>query len=373
MAKKPRIAITQGDPNSINYEILLRTLADARLLELFTPIIYGSAHIAGQYRRLLQLPPVPMTIINEPRQAREQNVSIINVTGEDFQLTPGKPSAEAGAAARAALTLATEHLRQGAVDALVTLPIDKNTIKSDDFPFTGHTPYLHHALNPEGPEPLMLLCSETLRVATLTQHIPLSQVSSQITGDKIVQALKTLHETLRRDFAVEDPHIAVLSLNPHIGDGGLIGDEEQTIIIPAIKQAQEECRIHAFGPYSSDGFFGAGSFSRFDATLAMYHDQALTPFKTLALSTGVNYSAGLPYVRTSPDHGTAYDIVGQGVADTQPLRSAIYAAIDILRRRRVYDEACANPLKKQYYEKGPDNVVLDLTKDDQPEDMPTPL
>lgn len=356
-----RVGITHGDINGIGYEIILKTLEDTRLLELCTPIIYGSAKIAAFYRKSLDLPPVPMTQIPGADEARDGVVNIINVVGEDVKVEPGQATEAAGAAAFAALERATADLRDGLIDVLVTAPINKHTIQSEQFHFPGHTEYLQAVLADEGADrALMVLCADTLRVALVTTHLPLAQVPAAITRESIVEHLQVFNRSLTADFGVHGPRIAVLSLNPHAGDGGLLGSEEQEIIIPAIDDARGK-KILAFGPYAADGFFGSDLYKHFDGVLAMYHDQGLAPFKALAMDEGVNFTAGLPYVRTSPDHGTGYDIAGRGVADPQSLRSAIYAAIDIYRNRECEAEATANPLRRQYYSKGNDNVVLDLS------------
>ncbi len=359
---KPKIAITQGDINSVAYEVILKALGDNRILELCTPVIYGSAKIAGQYRRMLELPAIQMNQVQSAAEARDGAVSIVNVCGEDVRVTPGESTQEAGACAREALERAVADLKVGHVDGLVTAPINKNNIQSPEFTFAGHTEYLEASLGEEGQKALMILCCGALRVALVTTHLPLSDIPAAITRESVLSHIEALNRSLTRDFGVHAPRIAVLALNPHAGDGGLLGKEEQEIITPAIADAREK-RIMAFGPYSADGFFGSGAFKHFDGILAMYHDQGLAPFKTLAMEGGVNFTAGLDYVRTSPDHGTGYDIAGKGQADATSMRHAIYTAIDIIRNRAREDAATARPLRRQYYDKSPDNVVLDLTKD----------
>lgn len=244
---------------------------------------------------------------------------------------------------------------------LVTAPINKANIQSEEFHFPGHTEYLEAAASDDSPaKALMILCNDSMRVALMTTHMPLGKVPEAITKEEIVAKLELFNRSLHRDFGIHSPRIAVLSLNPHAGDSGLLGTEEQDIIIPAINEARER-KIMAFGPYAADGFFGAGRFVKFDGILAMYHDQGLAPFKAIAMESGINFTAGLPFVRTSPDHGTGYDIAGRGEASPESMRSAIYAAIDIWRNRRCDDEAHRSPLRKQYREKGSDNVVLDLS------------
>ena len=251
-------------------------------------------------------------------------------------------------------------LKQGEIDVLVTAPINKKNIQSDTFHFPGHTEYLEAAAGEPQSRALMIMCCDQLRVALQTTHLPIKDVPEAITVDAIVEKLKVFDHALRADFRVQNPRIAVLALNPHAGDSGLLGSEEQDVIIPAIAKAQE-AKVLAFGPYAADGFFGSSRFKHFDGVLAMYHDQGLAPFKALSMDRGVNFTAGLNFVRTSPDHGTGYDIAGKGEASPDSLREAIYTAIDIARNRRDYMEAFRHPLRKQYYEKGSDNVVLDLS------------
>lgn len=353
-----RVGITHGDIDGIGYEIILKMLEDNRILEMCTPVVYGSAKIAAFYRKLLDMPNVPFTQVEDAGAIVDGVNNIINVVPEDVKVEPGVASPVAGTAAFASLERAVADLRAGHIDVLVTAPINKHSIQNDTFTFPGHTEYLEAALG-EGAEALMVLCNDTLRVALVTSHCPLRDVPAAITKEAILRKLNIFHRSLVRDFGIDAPRIAVLSLNPHAGENGLLGPEEQDIIIPAIEQAKAD-KILAFGPYASDGFFGAGRFVKFDGILAMYHDQGLTPFKALAMDNGVNFTAGLPYVRTSPDHGTGYDITGRGEASPDSLRCALYAAIDIYHNRRREDDARRHPLRRHYYEKGSDNVVLDL-------------
>lgn len=340
-----KIAITAGDPNGIGYEVILKALEDPKILELFTPVIYGSARAAQHYRRMMDLPNVQLNQINDADQAKEGFASIITVT-EDSQPEPGVSTPQAGKDAFAALEAAVADLRAGKVDALVTAPINKKNIQSETFDFPGHTEYLEASYG-DGAKALMILATETLRVALVTTHLPIGQLAGAINRENIVEKLTIFARSLHRDFACDNPRIAVLALNPHAGEEGLLGTEETEVIAPAIAEARE-AGIQAFGPYPADGFFGSGAYTRFDGVLAMYHDQGLAPFKTIAMDRGFNFTAGLPYVRTSPDHGTGYDIAGQGVASAQSMREAIYAAIDIVRNRAIEDKAHANPLKRQF-------------------------
>lgn len=358
-----RVGITHGDFNGVGYEVILKMLDDPRILELCTPVVYGSAKIAAYYRKGLELAfNIPFNQIQQASQARTDAVNIVNVIGQEAHIAPGESTPEAGEAAFIALERAVADLKEGTIDVLLTAPINKANIQSDTFRFAGHTEYLASACG-DGAEPLMILFNDRIRVALVTTHLPLAKIAEAITEDAIVAKLQLFNQSLTADFAIVKPRIAVLSLNPHAGDGGLLGAEEKEIIAPAIERARNQLRIHAFGPYPADGFFGNGLYTKFDGVLAMYHDQGLAPFKTLAMESGVNFTAGLPYVRTSPDHGTGYDIAGKGVASEASMRAALYAAIDIFRSRRTHEEMTASPLPKLYHERGRDNVVLDLTKD----------
>ena len=357
---KLRVGITHGDINGVGYEVILKALEDERMAELCTPIVYGSAKIASAYRKQLDIENVVFNRIEDASEAREGENNIVNVIAEDVRATAGESSAEAGKAALAALERAVADLREGKIDVLVTAPINKNNVQSDDFHFPGHTEYLQDRLAQPGGRALMILCNERMRVALVTTHIPVRKIAEQLTVDDIKSRIDEFNASLIRDFGVRSPRIAVLSLNPHAGDGGLLGTEEQEIIIPAIEEARKR-GILAFGPYAADGFFGAGRFVKFDGILAMYHDQGLAPFKALSMDDGINFTAGLPYVRTSPDHGTGYDIAGRGEASPDSMRAAIYAAIDIYRHRASHDHAFRNPLRRQYHDKGNDNVELDLS------------
>lgn len=368
-----RVGITHGDCNGIGYEVILKALEDNRILELCTPVVYGSAKVAGFYRKALDLQPIPFQQIKNADEARAGQYSIINVVGEDLKVEPGVESKAAGEAALAALERATADLMNGDIDVLVTAPINKHAIQSDNFPFAGHTEYLQNRLSEEtgedgeggsdADEALMILFNEHVRVALATVHVPLREVPAALNSEMIARKLRQLDLTLRRDFGIVRPRIAVLALNPHSGENGMLGTEESEIIMPAMEEAARH-RVLCFGPYAADGFFGAALYRKFDGVLAMYHDQGLAPLKTLGMEGGVNYTAGLAYVRTSPDHGTAFDIAAKGEANGDSMRNAIYAAIDIYRRREAFDKATARPLRKQYVEKNKsDNVVLDLTKD----------
>lgn len=357
--RKLKVGITHGDPNGVGYEVILKTLEDNRLLELCTPVLYGSGKIASAYRKQLGLPQIAFqTIEDADDEIKEGHYGLINVVPEEFHAEPGKSSSDSGKAAFAALDRAVNDILDEKIDLLVTAPINKHSIQSEEFHFPGHTEFLAEKAEQQGEE-LMILTSDKIRVALVTTHVPVSEVASDLTTETILKKIRQLNKSLKQDFGVVRPRIAVLGLNPHAGDDGVIGDEEKNIIIPAIEQAYSE-KIQVFGPYPADGFFGNRLFEKFDGVLAMYHDQGLIPFKTIAMDSGVNYTAGLKFVRTSPDHGTAFDIAGQGTASEISFRNAIYSAIDIYRNRIRFAEMTANPLKRQYFDKGKDNVVLDL-------------
>ena len=354
--KKIKVGITHGDYNGIGYEVILKAFEDPMIFDLCTPVVYGSQRIASHYRKLLELPQGPTQRIDSAADAKDSTLNIINVIGDDEPIEPGKQTEAAGRAARAALERAVADLKAGEIDVLVTAPINKENVQSPEFHFPGHTEYLQSALaDDKNRHALMIMADDNgLRVALATIHLPLAKVASGLSTDLIAARLEEFNRSLVRDFGVHSPRIAVLALNPHAGDGGLLGKEETDIIEPAIARARSQ-RIQAFGPYSADGFFGAGHQAKFDGVLAMYHDQGLIPFKALCGNRGVNFTAGLPYVRTSPDHGTAFDIAGRNEADPQSLRQAIYMAIDALRNRRSHDEAFASPLPKLYQERSARN------------------
>lgn len=355
------MGITQGDINGIGYEIILKTLEDNRILELCTPVVYGSAKIAAFYRKQLEMPQVPFVQIDSVDQVEGPANYIINVVGEDVKPEPGVDSRVAGEAALAALERAVADLKDGKIDILVTAPINKHNIHGERFSFPGHTEFLEAAAG-DGSEAVMIMASDLMRVALATIHVPVQEVPALLTPALITSKITQLAETIRMDFGVVKPRIAVLALNPHAGDNGVIGTEESDVIIPAINAAKEN-KIQVYGPYPADGFFGSENYTHFDGILAMYHDQGLVPFKALVGEDGVNFTAGLPFVRTSPDHGTAYDIAGKGVADPESFRRAIYMGIDIWRNRRNFKKMTSNPLRRQYFDRSKDNVVLDLTKD----------
>ena len=356
MSKRLKIGITQGDTNGVGWEIILKIFADNRLQEMFTPVVYGSSAAAAFYqKRLSDMEPVKFVVVESAERAQHSRVNLVECGKKELQVTPGKPSKAGGEAAAAALRKAIEELKEGAIDALVTAPIDKEMIQSEEFTYTGHTEFLAKELDGE---PLMIMTSELMRVGLATIHVPVAEVANHLSKELIVERINQINSSMREDFGIVRPKVAVLALNPHAGDGGLLGKEEEEIIKPAIVEAYE-AGVLAFGPFAADGFFASGSFKHYDAILAMYHDQGLAPFKTLT-PNGVNFTASLAEVRTSPDHGVAYDIAGKGMADEQSMRNAIYEAMDIVRRRREWEEWNARPLEHFEREKGRDISIKDL-------------
>ena len=353
---KFKIGITQGDTNGIGWEIILKALADPRMTELFTPVVYGSPKAAAYYRNTVaEIEAFSFNPVASAAEARRGKANLV-ACGETADIAPGKPTPEAGRAAVEALCAAMRDLKAGHLDALVTAPFDKETVQADDFRYTGHTEYLAAEL--EG-EAMMILCSDVLRVGLVTKHIPVSEIARNITKERIVRDLGTLRRALIEDFGIVEPRIAVMALNPHAGDGGLLGREEEETIRPAIVEAFSK-GVLAFGPFAADGLFAGGGYAKYDGILAMYHDQGLAPFKSLS-PDGVNFTAGLSAVRTSPDHGTAFDIAGKDKADPQSMRNAIYAAIDIAEHRRAWAEWTRNPLQRAERDRGGRDVsVKDL-------------
>jgi len=340
---KLKVGITHGDINGIGYEVIIKALADSRILEMCTPVVYGSPKVAAYYRKAMDSEIFTFNQVNTAKEANPKRVNIINCVNDDVRVELGKSTKQAGEASLAALEAAVRDLKSGDIDVVVTAPINKENIQSESFHFPGHTDYFAKEFGTKNF--LMLMVSDILKVGVVTGHIALSQVAALITKDRILNNLRVLHKTMLEDFSIRKPRIAVLGLNPHAGDGGLIGDEEQRIILPAIKQANEE-GIIALGPYPADGFFGSGEFRKFDATLAMFHDQGLIPFKSFAFESGVNYTAGLPIIRTSPGHGTAYSLAGTGTASEESFRNALYLAIDVFENRKQYKELSKNPLQR---------------------------
>ncbi len=343
MENKIIIGISHGDINGIGYEVILKALSEPRVYENFIPIIYGSAKVAVYHRKALDIQGINLNIINNANEALPKRINIINCADEDTKVEFGKSTPEAGKAALAALERASSDLKSNAIHAIVTAPINKNNIQSEGFKFPGHTEYFEASFASTS-KALMVLINDVVRVAVVTGHIPVSEVAQKINAEIILEKIQTLNAALKQDFSIVRPRIAVLGLNPHAGDGGVIGNDEETKVIPAIKAADEK-GIIVVGPYPADGFFGSGQFRKFDAVLAMYHDQGLIPFKTISMDSGVNYTAGLSIVRTSPAHGTAYDLAGMNKASEESFRQALFMAYDVVKNRRIHNEINANPLK----------------------------
>jgi 4-hydroxythreonine-4-phosphate dehydrogenase len=360
---KVRVGITQGDINGVGYEVILKTFAEPAMLELCTPILYGSPKVAAYHRKALDIP-THFSIVNSAKEAERNKLSVVNCVNEELKVELGKADKEAGKAALAALERAVEEYKLGLIDVIVTAPINKHTIYSEQFSFPGHTEYIQERLG-NGSKALMILMKDNFRIALVTGHIPVKDIPAKLTGELIREKITTFNRSLKEDFGISRPRIAVLALNPHAGDEGLLGKEEQEIIEPVIQEMFSK-GVVCYGPYAADGFMGSGNFSHFDGVLAMYHDQGLAPFKALAMDEGVNYTAGLPVVRTSPAHGTAYDIAGKGIANESSFRQAVYTAIDVFRNRALEKQISRNPLHKQYYDKRDDSDKLKLdTVDDE--------
>lgn len=342
MSNKIKIGISIGDINGIGLEVILKTLSHNSILDYCTPIVYGHTKVASYHRKALGLTDFAFNVINDPSTANPKKANLINCWEEDVKIDLGTSNETGGKYALISLQKATEALIKGEIDALVTAPINKHNIQSENFKFPGHTEYLQEQSN--SADVLMFMVSEDIRVGVVTGHIPVKDISQNITKEKIVKKLVMMNESLKKDFWIEKPKIAVLGLNPHAGDNGLLGSEEADVIIPAIQEAFDKGVI-CFGPYPADGFFGNGSHKQFDAVLAMYHDQGLIPFKTIAFGTGVNFSAGLKIVRTSPDHGTGYDIAGKNLADPSSFIEAVFAATHIVKNRREQEALLSNQLR----------------------------
>ncbi len=346
--RKPIVGITQGDSNGIGYEVIIKALSDPRVLEFFTPVVYGSSKLFGFYRKSVpEIEQMDSNVINAAEEAKPKRINVLNCLPDNVFAEPGQATPDSARAAITALYRAVEDIKAGKIDVLVTGPINKKAMSGQGFGFPGHTEYLQQQFGVK--DVTMLMTSHRLRLGVVTGHIPLKDVTGSINKDKILSKLRLMTKSLKEDFCIDQPRIAVLSLNPHSGDGGLLGTEEQDIIIPAIEEACAE-GILAFGPYSPDGFFGLGHYEKFDATLAMYHDQGLAPFKALSFEDGVNFTAGLPIVRTSPDHGTAFELAGRDEADPQSMRSAIFTAVDIFNARMDYAELQEGKMEERHLE-----------------------
>lgn len=345
MENKTIIAgISHGDINGIGYEIIIKTLINPAINEICVPVVYGSPKVAAYHRKALNIPNFSFNNIKSPDEANIRKANMINCLNDDVRVELGKPTQQGGEAALLSIERAVEDLKLGKLDVLITAPIDKKNIQSNKFTFKGHTDYLKTKTGVD--EVLMFMISENMKIGVVTDHVPLNKVPGMITTDLLIKKINLMNFSLIRDFAIYKPKIALLGLNPHAGENLLLGSEEKDVIAPAIQHARNE-GILAFGPFPADGFFGAGMFSKFDGVLAMYHDQGLAPFKALSFDTGVNFTAGLPFVRTSPAHGTAFQIAGKNEASENSFRHAIYLACDIFRNRQAYAELLSNPLKRQ--------------------------
>ena len=341
--KKIKVAITHGDINGVGYEVILKTFGDSRMFDVCTPVLYGSTKVASYHKKLLTSMPQEMTFtgIRDAAEAQERKFNVINLTQDEIKIDLGKSTEVAGRLSRESLNRACNDLKAGKVDVLVTAPINKRNIQADDFDFPGHTEYLSHQF---GSSSLMFMICDRIRIGIVTNHLALKDVPNALTHDLLLEKITLMNQSLKRDFGITIPKIAILALDPHAGDNGVIGDFDLKVIRPVIDEAQAN-GILAYGPFPSDGFFGSSEFNKFDGVLALYHDQGLIPFKLMSFTEGVNYTAGLPYVRTSPAHGTGYDIAGKDKASEQSFRSAVYLACNILRHRQEYDELNADPLK----------------------------
>ncbi len=346
--EKPIIGITTGDLNGIGTELIIKTFSDNRMLDICTPVVFASNKIINYYRRIVTEQPFNFNSTKDLSKLNTRQVNIFNCWEEEVPLQPGTLTEPAGKYAIRSLMVAAQCLKDGQLDAIVTAPIHKANTQTPDFPYTGHTPFFKEKFNAK--DVLMLLYNESLKVALATEHIPVAKITATITKELLQSKLNILRDTLIKDFGIDKPKIAVLGLNPHAGDDGHIGGEEQTIIKPVIELYQQQGHL-VYGPFSADAFFARGSYTNFDAVLAMYHDQGLVAFKTLAQGHGVNYTAGLSIIRTSPDHGTAFDIAGKNIADPDSFREAVYSAIDLLKQRREYAANTANPLRRGKIEK----------------------
>lgn len=330
--EKPRIGITLGDLNGIGPEVIIKTLSDSRLMNLMTPVVYGSAKVLSFYRKLMNLEEFNYSQVKQKGQFFPKTINVVNCWEDVIEINPGQASRQTAHAALLSLRKAVEEVKEGLIEGFVTGPIDKNTIYGNDFPFHGHTEYLTQEFN--AGESLMMMVSDTLRVGLVTEHISVKEIPTHITKERVELKIRLLEMSLKKDFLINKPKIAVLGLNPHSGDSGLLGKEEIEIITPVISDLKSKGKL-IFGPFAADGFFAAGIHHHYDAVLAMYHDQGLVAFKTLAFDTGVNFTAGLPFVRTSPDHGTAYAIAGKNQANEGSFRQAMYLACDIIKNRTL--------------------------------------
>src|SRR5690554_2742777 len=349
---KPKIGITVGDVNGIGPEVIIKVLSDERILNQCVPIIYGSSKVISYHKNIVDPRHFEYNNISAVGYAKEDAVNIYNVWSESVNITLGEITSEGGKYAALSLERAVQDIKEGELDAIVTAPINKQAMAKVNFGFPGHTEYISRFF--EGHQSLMCMVNENLRVGLVTNHVSIGEVSGLITKELVKNKIDVMHDMLVKDFGKEKPLIAVLGLNPHAGDGGVIGTEDDEIIRPAVIELKKSGRL-VFGPFAGDGFFGSGEYRKYDGIIAMYHDQGLAPFKLLSFGKGVNFTAGLPIIRTSPDHGTGFDIVGQNIADPQSMRQALYLAIDTIRNRRNYKTWNENPLQKQNIQQGSDD------------------
>lgn len=339
--ERVKVGITHGDMNGIGYEIIMKTFQDLRILETITPVVYGSSKVASYHRKSLNISEINFNLVKNADAAISRRVNIVNVTHDEVKIDLGKSTETAGQLAFMALEAATGDLLKHHIDVLVTAPINKKNMQTANFRFPGHSEYLADKAGCR--DHLMLMVCDKLRVGVITGHIPLKDVPGTITVELLLRKIELMNRSLERDFGIRKPKIALLGLNPHAGDLGVIGHEEETVITPAVEQAWNRNWI-VYGPYSADGFFGSDNYLKFDGVLAMYHDQGMIPFKTLSFDRGVNFTAGLPFVRTSPAHGTAYDLAGKNEASPNSFREAVLLAVDIFNKRKEFDELNRNPL-----------------------------
>lgn len=361
MADIIKVGISHGDINGISYEVIMKTLLDPRIMEMCTPIIYGSPKVAAYHRKALNINNLSLNHVRNPKEAGPDRAHVLNCIDDNVRVELGKSTQVAGEASYMALERATSDLKEGLIDVLVTAPINKDNIQSERFNFPGHTEFLAREFDSK--DYLMLMVSETMKIGVVTTHMPISEVANHINKEVILSKLRIISRSMQQDFAITRPRIAVFGLNPHAGDNGLLGNEEIDIIQPAIEQAKKE-GIIALGPYPADGFFGSEDYRKFDAILAMYHDQGLVPFKLSSFERGVNYTAGLPVVRTSPAHGTAYSLAGEDKASPDSFRQALFLAIDIYKNRQIHKEISKNPLKKYDIMSNQEDEGVDIEADE---------
>lgn len=356
-----KVGITHGDINGIGYEVIIKTLNEPHMLEVCTPVIYGSPKVAAYHRKALNIEGLSFNHIRNIGEAHSKRINIINCIDDNTRVELGKSTREAGESSFNALDAACIDLEQGLIDVLVTAPINKDNIQSENFDFPGHTEFLAQRFKTNNY--LMLMVSETMKMGVVTTHMPLSEVAKHITKEAVLSKLRILSRTLQQDFSVPRPRIAVFGLNPHAGDNGLLGKEEIDVILPAILQAKKE-GIIALGPFPADGFFGSEDYRKYDAILAMYHDQGMIPFKLTSFEHGVNYTAGLPVIRTSPAHGTAYAIAGEDKASPESFRQAMFLAIDVYKNRKLYQEISKNPLKSYHFNPNQVDESVNIEEED---------